>query len=70
MANRYEKDMWKGKVSIDKIGYLTSVYLIDEIAPDKEEVNETGTLNSQDIEITGDGRVGLPRSLKDRLNLF
>lgn len=34
------------------------------------EIIETGTSNNQDIEITSDGTVGIPRSLSDRLGLF
>lgn len=66
MANRYEIDMVKGKIPLDED------YTLHEL--DFEGNSNEGTKGLQitenelkDIEVTPDGIIGLPRSLRDRL---
>ena len=65
MENNY-----KDKETVIERVYPLRLYPFKGVPTDGEEVHETGTSNSQDIEITSDGTVGLPRNLIERLNLF
>lgn len=68
MTNKYETDMTNGRSPIDEGCCDLYEGIISQ--SHREETSETGTLTNQDVEITSDGTVGIPRSLKYILNLF